>query len=164
MTADVHRPDKSMPLQFIHPIQRATHGLSLYVDELREQQLTQGEAHILALLAEKSPLTVAQLHRGLAHKRSTLTSILDRLAARRLVTRKVGRSDRRTFVIGLTKTGKGLARRVNLHLQNLEAGVRRRVKASDISAFCKVLAELESQATERTSAARSAHRLQPKRA
>jgi DNA-binding MarR family transcriptional regulator len=116
------------------------------VAELREQRLTQGEAHILALLAEKSPSTVAELHRGLAHKRSTLTSILDRLAARGLITRRVGEKDRRTFVVGLTKSGKSLAQRVNRHLQKLEARVRRKIKASDINAFTKVLATLESEA------------------
>src|SRR3954451_19653277 len=113
-----------MPLQFVHPLQRATHRIGLYVDELREQQLTQGEAHILALLAESSPLTVAELHRGLAHKRSTLTSILDRLADRGLITRRVGESDRRTFVVRLTGKGRNLARRVNRHLRELERRVR----------------------------------------
>src|SRR5438067_13583348 len=112
-----------MPLRFIHPVQRATHLLGLYADELREQQLTQGEAHILALLAESSPATVAELHRGLAHKRSTLTSILDRLVDRKLITRKVGESDRRTFVVDLTKQGQKLARRVKRHLTNLERRV-----------------------------------------
>src|SRR5438132_12476012 len=104
-----------MPLRFIHAVQRATHRVGLYVDELREQHLTQGEAHILALLAESSPATVADLHRGLAHKRSTLTSILDRLAGRRLITRKAGESDRRTFLIGLTTAGKKVAQRVRRH-------------------------------------------------
>ena len=135
-----------MPLQFIHPVQRATHRIGLYVGELRDQQLTQGEAHILALLAEKSPLTVAELHRGLAHKRSTLTSILDRLAARNLISREVGKTDRRTFVVGLTKAGRKLAQRVDRHLRKLEARVRRKLKASEIEAFTKVLAELESEA------------------
>ena len=135
-----------MPLQFIHPVQRATHRIGLYVAELRELQLTQGEAHILALLAEKSPLTVAQLHRGLAHKRSTLTSILDRLAGRGLITREVGKTDRRTFVVGLTRTGEKLAQRVNRHLEKLETRVRRKVNASDITAFTKVLSALESEA------------------
>ena len=50
-----------MPLHFIHPVHRATHRIGLYVDELSEQQLTQGEAHILALLAESSPATVADV-------------------------------------------------------------------------------------------------------
>ena len=40
---------------------------------------------ILALLATSGPATIAALHRGLAHKRSTLTSILDRLTVRGFV-------------------------------------------------------------------------------
>src|SRR5205085_2046755 len=109
-----------MPLRFIHPIHRATHRIGLYIDELREPRLTQGEAHILALLGESSPARVADLHRGLAHKRSTLTSILDRLAERNLITRKVGEDDRRTFVVGLTTEGRRVARRVRNHLADLE--------------------------------------------
>src|SRR3954463_5369952 len=114
-----------MPLQFIHPIHRATHRIGLYIDSLDERQLSQGEAHILALLAESSPATVAELHRGLAHKRSTLTSILDRLDERKLIVRKVGQSDRRTFVVSLTVKGRKLARRVRTHLTALEKAVSR---------------------------------------
>jgi len=121
----------------------------LYLGELREQQLTQGEAHILALLAESSPATVTDLHRGLAHRRSTLTSILDRLADRGLITRNVGKSDRRTFVIDLTTKGRKLARRVKRHLTALENRVRGRVNQNDISGFSKVLSALESEAGNR---------------
>jgi hypothetical protein len=39
-----------------------------------------------------------------AHKRSTLTSILDRLATRNLITREVGKTDRRTFIVTLTSS------------------------------------------------------------
>ena len=137
-----------MPLKFVHPVQRATHRIGLYLAELREQQLTQGEAHILALLAESSPATVADLHRGLAHRRSTLTSILDRLADRGLITRSVGKSDRRTFVIDLTSSGRKLARRVNRHLIALEDRVCRRVNQSDVAGFTRVLAALESEADD----------------
>src|ERR1041384_7098325 len=98
-----------MPLRFIHPVQRATHRIGFYLGELREQQLTQGEAHILAFLAQSTPATLADLHRGLAHKRSTLTSILDRLADRQLITRRAGENDRRTFVVDLTSKGRKLA-------------------------------------------------------
>src|SRR5438132_8753413 len=135
-----------MPLRFIHAVQRATHRVGVYGDQLREQRLTQGEAHILALLAESSPATVADLHRGLAHKRSTLTSILDRLAGRQLITRRIGESDRRTFVVDLTTKGRKLARRVERHLADLERRVRHRVKASEVDGFTKVLAVLESEA------------------
>jgi DNA-binding MarR family transcriptional regulator len=135
-----------MPLQFIHPVQRATHRIGVYLDELGEKQLTQGEAHILALLAESSPATVADLHRGLAHKRSTLTSILDRLTDRGLITRRVGDTDRRTFVVTLTASGRKLARRVSRHLVQLERRVRRQLKANHLEGFNKVIAALESEA------------------
>src|SRR6266576_4934845 len=108
-----------MPLRLVHPVHRATHRIGLYLDDLRERGLTQGEAHIFALLAHSRRANVADLHRGLAHKRSTLTSILDRLTARGLIRRKVSESDRRSFVIMLTTKGRKLARRISRHLSDL---------------------------------------------
>jgi DNA-binding MarR family transcriptional regulator len=143
-----------MPLHFVHPVHRATHRIGLYLDDLRERGLTQGEAHILALLAHSAPAKVADLHRGLAHKRSTLTSILDRLANRGLITREVGKKDRRTFVIMLTAKGRKLARRVSRHLSDLERAVVRRVSAADMRGFNKVVAALEQEADQRTRAQR----------
>jgi DNA-binding MarR family transcriptional regulator len=121
---------------------------------LRERGLTQGEAHILALLARSAPAKVADLHHGLAHKRSTLTSILDRLANRGLITREVGKKDRRTFLILLTAKGRKLARRVNRHLSDLERRVVQRVSAADIKGFSKVVAALEQEAHHRARARR----------
>jgi DNA-binding MarR family transcriptional regulator len=139
-----------MPLRLVPPIHRATHRIGLYLADLREGGLSQGEAHILALLAAKSPATIAELHHGLAHKRSTLTSILDRLSERRLVTRTVGATDRRTFVIALTARGRAAAARVLRHLTALEQAVGRRVSAGDVRAFLKVAAVVEAEAHART--------------
>jgi len=92
----------------------------------RERGLTQGEAHILALLAGAfRPADVGDLHRGLAHKRSTLTSILDRWQNGELIRREVGKTDRRTFVITPTAKGRKLARRISRHLSTLEQAVVR---------------------------------------
>jgi DNA-binding MarR family transcriptional regulator len=111
--------------------------------------LTQGEAHILGLLAHSGRANVADLHRGLAHKRSTLTSILDRLARRGLITRAVGETDRRTFVVRLTAKGRKLAQRVQRHLSALERAVVHRVSAGEIKAFNKVVTALEQEAHQR---------------
>ena len=138
-----------MPLRFVHPVHRATHRIGLYLDDLEEPGLTQGEAHILALLAYSGPANVSHLHRGLAHKRSTLTSILDRLARRRLITRAVGKTDRRTFVVRPTAKGRKLAQRIRQHLSALERAVTRRVSAADIKGFNKVVATLEQEAHRR---------------
>src|SRR5438876_6232306 len=134
-----------MPLSFVHPVHRATHRIGLYLDKLGEPGLTQGEAHILAMLAHSGPAKVAELHRGLAHKRSTLTSILDRLAKRGLIRREVGKTDRRTFLIGLTAKGRKLARRISRELSALERRVAQRVRAADIQGFNKAVVALEQE-------------------
>jgi DNA-binding MarR family transcriptional regulator len=147
-----------MPLRLVPPIHRATHRIGLYLAALRDDRLSQGEAHILALLAAASPATVARLHAGLAHKRSTLTSILDRLEARGLVTRTVGAADRRTFEIALTRRGRVVARAVLRELTALEQAVVRRVTAADLRGFLKVVAAVEQEAHARTHTRRAAVR------
>ena len=139
-----------MSLRLVPQIHRATHRIGLYLATLREDGLSQGEAHILALLATAGPATIAELHRGLAHKRSTLTSILDRLAARGFITREVSATDRRTFVIAPTAKGASIARRVHRHLLDLEEGVGRRVSADDVKSFMKVVSAVEDEARRRT--------------
>ena len=139
-----------MALRLVPPIHRATHRIGLYLAGLPDDGLSQGEAHILALLATSAPATIAELHRGLAHKRSTLTSILDRLAARGFVTRAVGAEDRRTFVITPTARGRQVARRVHRHLADLEEAVSRRVTPDEIAAFMNVASVIEDEAHRRT--------------
>ena len=156
-----------MPLRLVHPVHRATHRIGLYLDDLRERGLTQGEAHILGLLAHSGRANVADLHRGLAHKRSTLTSILDRLARRGLITRAVGETDRRTFVVRSTAKGRKLAKRVQRHLSALERAVFHRVSATDIKGFNRVVAALEQEAhqpvgSRRTRASRKRRKAAPK--
>ena len=138
-----------MSLRLVPPIHRATHRLGLYLADLRDDGLSQGEAHILALLATSAPATIAELHRGLAHKRSTLTSILDRLADRGFITREVGVEDRRTFVITPTAKGVQIARRVHRHLAALEEAVGSRVTADDMKGFLKVVSAVENEAHKR---------------
>jgi DNA-binding MarR family transcriptional regulator len=141
-----------MPLRLVPPIHRATHRIGLYLAHLREDGLSQGEAHILALLATAGPSTIADLHRGLAHKRSTLTSILDRLADRDFITREVGEADRRTFLITPTAKGRQAARRVHDHLVELETAVARRVTPADVKGFMKVVSAVEHEAHQLTRA------------
>jgi DNA-binding MarR family transcriptional regulator len=152
-----------MPLRFVPPIHRATHRIGLYLADRRNDNLSQGEAHILALLATAAPATIAELHRGLAHQRSTLTSILDRLVERGLITRAVGEADRRTFVVTPTAKGKRVARRVMRHLGDLERAVARRVTADEIKAFLRVVTAVEEEAAASTVAARARRKSDPAR-
>jgi DNA-binding MarR family transcriptional regulator len=135
-----------MPLKLIHALQKATHGVALYLARHDAQGITQGEAHILSLLAQSHPRTVGELHEGLAHKRSTLTSILDRLVDRRLVTREPSPADRRTFLVDLTAEGKRVARATLGLLSGLEDQALAGISERDLAGFLKVVQALDRAA------------------
>ena len=135
-----------MTLKLIPAIHRVTHQVGLFLDRETDLRVTQAEAHILVHLGDHGASTVAELHRALAHKRSTLTSILDRLTARGLVTRDVSARDRRSFVIALTPEGRRLARRLQARLQALETAAL--ADGADAAALQALLARLEAAARD----------------
>ena len=137
-----------MPLRLIPEIHRATHRIGLYLERLTELGVTQAEAHILAQLASHGDSTVAELHRALAHKRSTLTSILDRLVARGLATRDVSEEDRRTFVVRLTRRGRTVAAEVYARLEALEARALAETPARTVERLLAVLSAMERAADQ----------------
>jgi DNA-binding MarR family transcriptional regulator len=135
-----------MALLLISQIHRTTHQIGLYI-ERSGLGLNQGEAHILAHLASASDCTVGQLHKAFAHKRSTLTSVLDRLAERRLIRRQVRSEDRRSFVVSLTPAGKLVARKIYQHLEALEKAALHGVAAGKTKIFTDLMGAVEEAAT-----------------
>jgi DNA-binding MarR family transcriptional regulator len=129
-----------MTLRFVPAIHRATHAIALLLEQAPDLGVTQAEAHVLSHLADRGQATVADIHQAFGHKRSTLTSILDRLEARELITRDVNADDRRSFVVALTRQGRTLATKVAAHLERLETDVRKRVRRTDLDAFDRVVA------------------------
>src|SRR5258707_4384520 len=105
------------PLRLIPEVHRATHGIGIFLDSLG---IPQGEGHIFSHLAAAGDSTIAELHRALAHRRSTLTSILDRLAERQFITRESDPNDRRSFFLRLSKKGKKDAGKVHRELAHIE--------------------------------------------
>lgn len=96
----------------------------------------------------EGPSTVAALHAAFGHRRSTLTSILDRLAAAGLVQRGVVEEDRRTFLISLTQQGAALAGEVHTALASLEAAVSDQVSTAELAGFFAVVEALAAAATQ----------------
>jgi DNA-binding MarR family transcriptional regulator len=135
--------DRTERLRLVLSLHRATHRVGLYLQATR-LGLSQGEAHVLAQLAAEGPSTISALHAAFAHRRSTLTSILDRLAAAGLVRREVHADDRRSFLVSLTPRGRSVARKVHDALASLEARVAKRVGAVDLAGFEAVVEALQS--------------------
>jgi DNA-binding MarR family transcriptional regulator len=128
-----------MALLLIPPIHRATHRIGLYIGRAPGVAVSQAEAHILAHLAGAVDCTISELHQAFAHKRSTLTSILDRLAERGFVVRESDARDRRTFRVRLTPNGAKAAKKVSAWLERLERAVLARLTAAELRAFTKVV-------------------------
>jgi len=127
-------------LQLVPFVHRTTHRIGLYLEDAEPPLgLSQGEVHLLAHLAEAGPSSVADLHRAFAHKRSTLTSYLDRLEARGEVGRDVRPEDRRSFTVRLTRGGARTAARVHQHLADLEDRALVRLTERDLRGFQAVL-------------------------
>ena len=131
------------PLRLILEVHRATHRIGLFLEAaVPPLDVSQGEAHLLAWLLEAGDSPMSALHAAFAHKRSTLTSYVDRLEAKKLVRRELRAEDRRSFQVCLTAAGKALAVRVHRHLEGLEAAVLGEVGERDVEGFAKVLAAL----------------------
>ncbi|HLW77642.1 MAG TPA: MarR family winged helix-turn-helix transcriptional regulator [Bryobacteraceae bacterium] len=131
-----------MNLRLIFGIHRATHRIGLYIRK-HAPDVNQAEAHILCHLIEHGDSTIAQLHRAFAHQRSTLTSVLDRLAARKLVTRESSPADRRSFVVSLTARGRACATRIHRMLEQLEAEALRGAGIKTIETVERVIEKIE---------------------
>jgi DNA-binding MarR family transcriptional regulator len=126
-------------------LQRATHAAGVRLETLlSESGVSQGEAHVLALLSDGGEHSVGDLQRGLAHRPSTLSGILDRLEARNLVRRSLNSADRRSFLISLTKSGRVVARAVVEALQSVEDQALTGVAARDRAGFLAVARAFEA--------------------
>jgi DNA-binding MarR family transcriptional regulator len=113
-------------------LQRSTHAAGVRL-----------ESHVLALLADGGEHTVGDLQRGLAHRPSTLTGILDRLEQRKLVRRTLNDADRRSFLVRLTRPGRVAARAVVEALQAVEDHAVRGANARDRAGFLAVARAFE---------------------
>ncbi len=138
-----------MKLQLVPGLHRAAHGVALFLDATSPPlRLTQGECHLLAHLHESGAAPVGALHDAFAHKRSTLTSYLDRLERAGLITRALRPEDRRSFLVSLTAAGKAAAARVHRRLAGLEDAALAHVNARDLRGYQAVLRALQEAAAD----------------
>jgi DNA-binding MarR family transcriptional regulator len=121
-------------------VQRATHQMAHTLEPtLTELRLSMGEAHVLAHLVRVGQCTVGDLVRDFGHKRSTVTSILNRLEERHLVRRDIHPEDRRSFILRLLPEGLPLGERVLAAMREFEKRVEQRVNARDLQGFDTVM-------------------------
>ena len=139
-----------MALRFLSPIHKATRQIGVYLEtHSSDLGLTTTEGHMLSYLRSYSPAPVSELHRVFGVKRSTLTSMLDRLAARRWVERRPSNRDRRVTLVSLTEEGSTRAEGVQAALDALEAEIGAKTNPQDLEGFYRVLSAI-AEATDVT--------------
>jgi DNA-binding MarR family transcriptional regulator len=109
-----------LTLSLIPKIHRATHAIALALASDPKLDVTQAEAHILAHLHETGEARISDLHARFGHRRSTLTSVLDRLDQRALIERRSDPDDRRSFIVIPTRAGRTTAAAVHRLLSSIE--------------------------------------------
>jgi DNA-binding MarR family transcriptional regulator len=137
-------------LSAIPALHRATHAIALYIASLEDVDVTQAEAHVLAFLRERGSSTIGALHDAFGHRRSTLTSVLDRLENRRLLSRTADTADRRAVMVKLTKAGETLGTRVHEALYALEQRVFGKNSSADAAMFEHICQALVKQSQSRS--------------
>jgi DNA-binding MarR family transcriptional regulator len=139
-----------MRLQLIPALHRATHRVAVYLQRIPGLGITQAEAHLLAHLVEHGASHIGALHAAFGHRRSTLTSILDRMETRGLVLRQTDRKDRRSFLVKLTPEGRRKGKYARRVLLACETEMRAACSQEQIAGFLVVAEALASAGGERT--------------
>jgi DNA-binding MarR family transcriptional regulator len=129
----------------IQQLQRLVHLIGTYLEAtVGTFGVSQGEAHVLAILERSGTMAIAALHHELALKRSTLTNILDRLESRGLIRREVNTGDRRSFLVVLTAKGRRIAKRVVMAFDGLEEKLHSVTSSASRAGFIEAVQALES--------------------
>jgi DNA-binding MarR family transcriptional regulator len=138
---------RDLPI-LVPALERTTHAIAQWIDRaFGDVGLTQGEAHILATLAQHAPCTINDLHHRFGHKRSTLTSLLDRLERKGWIVRLPHPVSRRMVQVALTESGRQIGAQVTAALLALEQRVLARLAGEEAAAFLRALHVLQEETT-----------------
>lgn len=132
---------------FVSSLHRAVHAFSLFFERSLAGEVTQAEAIVLLYLSSTRSSTINDVHAAFLHKRSTLTSIVDRLQARGLVERRISENDRRNYMLVLTREGRAAARQLAEAVASLQRtlGVSRAAINSATSALRATVAAMHGR-------------------
>ena len=129
-----------MPLLFLSPLHRATRQIGIHLSAKVAPFGLQGvEGHLLSFLRSYAPVPISELGRVFGLKKSTLTSLLDRLETRGLLVREPHPRDRRSILIRPTSAGVQLGDEVQRPVDTLEHDIRAAITDEDLRGFHRVL-------------------------
>lgn len=126
-------------LALITEVHRAVHALGLAIESAAG--ITQAEALVLTTLYNRESVPLDEVHKTFLHRRSTLTNVLERLEASKLIRRRISTRDRRRFDLSLTPSGRKKARTITQLLSEIveSSGVSDHEAAASRQTLAKIV-------------------------
>lgn len=129
-----------MALRFLSAVHKASRRIGIHLDPLcAELGIRSREGHLLSYLRAYAPCSINRLHQVFGYRRSSLTSLLDRLEADDRIRRSPDSEDRRSVVVTTTARGRRLAERLDTRLRAFEADIATHVTEADVRGFEAVM-------------------------
>lgn len=106
--------------------------------------ITATQLNVLKLLQEIGALSSSELSRRLAAQNSTVTGIVDRMAAAGLVQREQSADDRRVWKIKLTERGREIAERIEVAPWDLLRSALTALPPNELAQLIRILTKIAS--------------------
>lgn len=124
----------------LSPLHKAYRQAMLYMEGNGcDAGVSSSEVHIVAYIKRFGPCPMSELSRVFGHKKSTVTSMLDRLTERGFISREVNPKDRRSFLLAILPEGEMVARNAGAVVERFEQAVVERISEKDMQGFRNVL-------------------------
>lgn len=121
---------------FICKLCQTHSNLATYLDSAcAELGVSSLEAQALSQLSRSNGSSVSELQKTMGARRSTLTSLLDRLSERKMIKREVSADDRRSFFVRLTAKGSNTSDKISDVMKRIEESISSELSASQIKGF-----------------------------
>jgi DNA-binding MarR family transcriptional regulator len=126
-----------------HLIRRAQQiAVAIFVEECAEYDLTPVQYAALAAIRENPGTDATRLSALIAFDRSTLGNVLERLEARKLLTRYSSPEDKRIKLLKLTAAGNALVKRAEAAVLRAQERILAPLRPEDRTKLMELLAQL----------------------
>ena len=134
---------KDLQKQPGHLIRRAQQiAVAIFIEECAAFDLTPVQYAALVAIADNEGIDATRLSAQIAFDRSTLGNVLERLEARKLVTRYASPEDKRIKVLKLSASGTALVKRAEAAVLRAQERILEPLKPADRNRLVELLEQL----------------------
>lgn len=119
-----------------------------FMKMVKEERVTPGQFGVLTLIEQNPGLNQSGLASALGIERSTMVAVINVLEERDLVRRQESTTDRRSYVLSLTRQGKGLLKIANDKVRQNEAWITSALDSSEKDHLIRMLKKISGHTVD----------------